>query len=209
MRIPKEKSLSEPFLNLSYRKTESLSSYFGVTLTIWPFGGLWGTAGNKAWRYWVCMKLQQTRSQALHLLSNDLDDRNLITISRLDSLNSILPKRSEYSHARRKSTKINFLVPETAWWGGGSSTRRGGGRKVRALTRKFVFLGFRREKSGIPGEFCRDVPDPWGCSKSLRKKSLCAFFVPIVFMGAMSWNAPNAMIVRLRIAFRTSKCCNR
>ena len=27
-------------------------------------------------------------------------------------------------------------------------------------------------------EFCRDVPDPWGCSKSLCKKSSCAFFVP-------------------------------
>ena len=27
-------------------------------------------------------------------------------------------------------------------------------------------------------DFCRDVPDPWGCSESLCKKSLCAFFVP-------------------------------
>ena len=25
---------------------------------------------------------------------------------------------------------------------------------------------------------CWDVPDPWGCSKSLCKKSSCAFFVP-------------------------------
>ena len=29
----------------------------------------------------------------------------------------------------------------------------------------------------VPG-IVRDVPDPWGCSKSLCKKSLCAFFVP-------------------------------
>ena len=62
--------------------------------------------------------------------------------------------------------------------GWGSSTRRGGGRKVRALPRKFVFLGFRREESGMSPEFCLDVPDPWGCSKSLCKKSSCAFFVP-------------------------------
>ena len=62
--------------------------------------------------------------------------------------------------------------------GWGSSTRRGGGRKVRALPRKFVFLGFRREESGMSREFCRDVPDPWGCSKSLCKKSSGAFFVP-------------------------------
>ena len=27
-------------------------------------------------------------------------------------------------------------------------------------------------------EFCRDVPDPWRCSRSLCKKTSCAFFVP-------------------------------
>ena len=59
--------------------------------------------------------------------------------------------------------------------GWGSSTRRGGGRKVRALPRKFVFLGFRSDESGMSQEFCRDVPDPWGGSKSLRKK-VCAHF---------------------------------
>ena len=62
--------------------------------------------------------------------------------------------------------------------GPGSSTRRGGGQKLRALPRKFVFLGFRREESGMSREFCRDVPDPWRCSKSLCKKTSCAFFVP-------------------------------
>ena len=61
--------------------------------------------------------------------------------------------------------------------GWGSSTRRGGGRKVRALPRKFVFLGFREEESGMSRAFCRDIPDPWGCSKSLSKKSSCAFFL--------------------------------
>ena len=45
--------------------------------------------------------------------------------------------------------------------GWGSSTRRGGGQKVSAFPRKFVFLGFRREESGMSREFCRDVPDPW------------------------------------------------
>ena len=29
-------------------------------------------------------------------------------------------------------------------------------------------------------EFCRDVPDPWRCSKSLCKKTSCAFFVPYI-----------------------------
>ena len=53
---------------------------------------------------------------------------------------------------------------------------QGGGRKVRALPRKFVFLGFRREESGMSREFCRDVPDPWGCSKSLCKKKFVRIF---------------------------------
>ena len=70
------------------------------------------------------------------------------------------------TQARKKSTKINVLGP-VGW---GSSTRRGGDRKVRALPRKFVFLGFRRQESGMSREFCRDVPDPWGCSKSLCNK---------------------------------------
>ena len=65
-----------------------------------------------------------------------------------------------YLQARKKSTKINFLGPETARWGGGLVTRRGGGRKLRARPRKFVFLGFRREESGMSREFWRDVPDP-------------------------------------------------
>ena len=54
--------------------------------------------------------------------------------------------------------------------GWGSSTQRGGGRKFRARPRKFVFLGLQREESGMSREFCWDVPDPWGCSKTLCKK---------------------------------------
>ena len=68
--------------------------------------------------------------------------------------------------------------------GWGASTRSGGGRKLRALPQKFVFLGFRREESGMSRECSRDVPDPWGCSKSLCQKGVCAFFVPYSRGGA-------------------------
>ena len=51
----------------------------------------------------------------------------------------------------------------------GSSSRRGGGPKLRALPRKFVFLGFRREESGMSRT-------PGGVFKKLCKKSLCACF---------------------------------
>ena len=53
----------------------------------------------------------------------------------------------------------------------GGRPREGvGGRKVRALPRKFVFLGFRREESGMSREFFRDVPDPGGVQKVCAKK---------------------------------------
>ena len=64
--------------------------------------------------------------------------------------------------------------------GWGSSTRRGGGRKLRALPRKFIFLGFRREEFGIFWEFCRDVPDLWGCPKSFCKKKFVLIFRSLV-----------------------------
>ena len=84
--------------------------------------------------------------------------------------NELLIRKWAAYQTRKKSTKTNFL-------GLGSSMQRGGGRKVCALPQKFVFLGFR-EESGMSREFCQDVPDPWGCSKSLYKKSSCDFFVP-------------------------------
>ena len=60
--------------------------------------------------------------------------------------------------------------------GWGSSTGGGGGRKIRALPRKFVFLGSRREESGMSRDFGRDVPDPWQCPKSLCQKKFVRIF---------------------------------
>ena len=39
-----------------------------------------------------------------------------------------------------------------------------------------LFLGIRREESGMSREFCRDVPDPWGCSRSLCQKQFVRIF---------------------------------
>ena len=68
------------------------------------------------------------------------------------------------------SEKINFLGPEIAGWGGGLPREGGGGRKVRALPRQFVFLGFGREEHGMSREFCRDVPDPCPKDPSVLKR---------------------------------------
>ena len=43
-------------------------------------------------------------------------------------------------------------------------------------TRRIVFLGFRREEPGMSQEFCRDVREPWGCSKSLCKRKFVRNF---------------------------------
>ena len=47
--------------------------------------------------------------------------------------------------------------------------------KVRALPRKFVFFGVRREESGMSREFCRDVPDPGRFKKFVQKKFVLIF----------------------------------
>ena len=45
-------------------------------------------------------------------------------------------------------------------------------RRVCALPRKFVFLGFRREESGMSREFCRDVRTPGGVQKVCAQKTV-------------------------------------
>ena len=59
--------------------------------------------------------------------------------------------------------------------GWGSSTRRGGGQKVRARPRKFVFLGFRREESGMCREFAGMSRTPGVFKKFVLKKFVRIF----------------------------------
>ena len=68
--------------------------------------------------------------------------------------------------------------------GWGSSMRRGGGRKARALPRKFVFLGFRREL-GCPGNFAGMSRT----SKSLCKKTFSRVFSFPKYAGVSSKRA--------------------
>ena len=66
--------------------------------------------------------------------------------------------------------------------GWGSSTRRGGGRKVRALPRKFVFLGFRSEDSGMSGNFAGMSRTTGGVQKLCAKK-VRAHFSSLYYWG--------------------------
>ena len=73
--------------------------------------------------------------------------------------------------ARKKSTKINFLGPETTRWGG-SLPREG------VVAEKFVLslesvssLGFEEMNLGCPGNFA-------GMFKKSVQRNSCAFFAP-------------------------------
>ena len=73
--------------------------------------------------------------------------------------------------ARKKSTKIKFLGPETARWGGGLPREVFGGQKLRARPRNFVFLGFREERNPeCPGNFAGMSRTPGGVQKVCAKK---------------------------------------
>ena len=64
--------------------------------------------------------------------------------------------------------------------GWGSSSRRGGGQKLRALPRKFVFLGFEERNLGCPGNFAGMSRTPWGVQKFVLKKFVrifCSLFL--------------------------------
>ena len=76
--------------------------------------------------------------------------------------------------ARKKAQRLTFWVRRPpVWWG--SSTRRGGGRRVRALPRKFVLLGFEEGNLGCPGDFAGMSRTPES-SKSLCNKKFVRIF---------------------------------
>ena len=84
--------------------------------------------------------------------------------------------------SRLKISISTFRIPhrnKRVWWVARLKFSISLENFVRALPRKFVFLGFRREESGMSREFMRGCPGPLGVFKTfVQKKSPCAFFVP-------------------------------
>ena len=85
--------------------------------------------------------------------------------------------RFTFPQARRKSTKINFLAPETTQWGGGLPREGVVAEKFMPSLESLSSLGFEslREESGMSREFCRDVPDP-GVFKTFVQKKFVSIF---------------------------------
>ena len=81
-----------------------------------------------------------------------------------------------YLQARKKSTKINFLRPETAWWGGGLPHEGVVAEKFVPSLESLSSLAFEGRNLGCPRNFAGMSRTPAGVQKVCEKSS-CAFFV--------------------------------
>ena len=82
------------------------------------------------------------------------------------------------SQAREKSTKINFLGPETAWWGGGLPLEGVVAEKFMPSVESLSSLGFEERNLGCPGNFAGMSRTPGGVQKVCAKKVRAHFSFP-------------------------------
>ena len=73
--------------------------------------------------------------------------------------------------ARKKSTKINFLGPETARWGGGLPREGVGVENFVPALESLSSLGFEERNLGYPGIFAGMSRTPGGVRKSGKEKA--------------------------------------
>ena len=99
----------------------------------------------------------------------------------VDMVLLVLPE-FPYLRQEKGAQRLSFGVrrPPGGW---GSSTRRGGGRKVRALPRKFVFLGFGKGGTWDVLGILPGCPGPLGVFKKFVPKKFVAFFVPLYLVS--------------------------
>ena len=79
------------------------------------------------------------------------------------------------SQARKKSTKINFLGPETARWGGGLPREGVGVENFVLSLETLSSLGFEERDLGCPGNFAGMSRTPGGVQKFVQKKFVRIF----------------------------------
>ena len=80
------------------------------------------------------------------------------------------------SGKKKRAQRLTF-GPGDRRWGGGLPREGVVAEKVRALPRKFFFLGFRRQESGMSRNFA-GMSRTLGVFKKFVQKSSFAFFVP-------------------------------
>ena len=82
--------------------------------------------------------------------------------------------------ARKKSTKINFLGPETARWGGGLPREGVVAEKFAPSLESLSSLGFEERNLGCPGNFAGMSRTLGGVRKVCAKKVRAHFSFPII-----------------------------
>ena len=80
--------------------------------------------------------------------------------------------------ARKKSTKINFLGPETARWGGGLPREGVVAENFVPALETLSSLGFEERNPGCPGNFAGMSRTPGGVQKVCAKKLRAHFSFP-------------------------------
>ena len=83
-----------------------------------------------------------------------------------------------FSQARKKSTKINFLGPETARWGGGLPLEGVVAENFVPALESLSSLGFEERNLGHPGNFAGMSRTPGGVRKVCAKKLRAHFSFP-------------------------------
>ena len=80
--------------------------------------------------------------------------------------------------ARKKSTKIKFLGPETARWGGGLPREGVVAENFVPALETLSSLGFEERNPGCPGNFAGMSRTPGGVQKVCAKKLRAHFSFP-------------------------------
>ena len=86
--------------------------------------------------------------------------------------------RTNFSSGKKKSTKINFLGPETARWGGGLPREGVGVENFVPSLESLSSLGFEERNLGCPGNFAGTSRTPGGVQKVCAKKVRAHFSFP-------------------------------
>ena len=84
-----------------------------------------------------------------------------------------------FPQARKKSTKIKFLGPETARWGGGLPREGVVAENFVPALETLSSLGFEERNPGCPGNFAGMSRTPGGVQKVCAKKLRAHFSFPI------------------------------
>ena len=102
------------------------------------------------------------------------------------------------NQARKKSTKIKFLGPETARWGGGLPREGVVAENFVPALETLSSLGFEERNPGCPGIFAGMSRTPGGVQKVCEKKTSCAFFVPYLREQRRSGLSKNTTFLKSR-----------